>query len=156
MNCRDRKPGVPFAAQQKWTRLGSMRVWVQSLASLRGLRIQCCCELRRRSQAWLGLVLQWLWLWCWPAATSLIRPLAWDIPYAVGAARRKEGRNRKSPFIFIYRLVDESAILKYLHSQGISQKILNNYKGKLPYSWKPARYHLKQVTKSEIIRTKTK
>jgi len=38
----------------KQIRLGTMRLRVQSLASLRGLRIQCCCELWRRSQIWLG------------------------------------------------------------------------------------------------------
>ena len=27
-----------------------------------------------------------LWLWCRPAATALIRPVAWEPPYAVGAA----------------------------------------------------------------------
>ena len=32
-------------AQQKRTQLASMRMKVQSLASLRGLRIQHCCEL---------------------------------------------------------------------------------------------------------------
>ena len=26
-----------------------------------------------------------LWLWCRPAATALIRPLAWGPPYAAGA-----------------------------------------------------------------------
>ena len=37
-----------------------------------------------------------LWLWCRPvaAAAALIRPLAWELPYAMGVAlkRRKEGR----------------------------------------------------------------
>ena len=27
-----------------------------------------------------------LWLWCRPEATALIRPLAWEPPYAMGAA----------------------------------------------------------------------
>ena len=27
-----------------------------------------------------------LWLWCRPAATTLIRPLAWEPPYATGAS----------------------------------------------------------------------
>ena len=27
-----------------------------------------------------------LWLWCRPAATALIQPLAWEPPYAAGAA----------------------------------------------------------------------
>ena len=26
----------------------------------------------------------WLWLWCRPAAAALIRPLAWEPPYAAG------------------------------------------------------------------------
>ena len=30
-----------------------------------------------------------LWLWCTPAATALIRPLAWEPPYAAGAAQGK-------------------------------------------------------------------
>ena len=34
-----------------------------------------------------------LWLRCRPAAAALIRPLAWEPPYAMGAAlERKEGR----------------------------------------------------------------
>ena len=27
-----------------------------------------------------------LWLWCRPAATAPMRPLAWKLPYALGAA----------------------------------------------------------------------
>ena len=41
-------------AQQKRTRLVSMRIQVRSLASLSGLRIWCCCELWYSSQIWLG------------------------------------------------------------------------------------------------------
>ena len=37
-------PGVPVVAQ--WVTNQSMRMQFQSLASLGGLRIQCCCELR--------------------------------------------------------------------------------------------------------------
>ena len=47
------KNGVPIMAQQKQIRLGTMRLRVQSLASLIGLRIQYCCELRCSSQTWL-------------------------------------------------------------------------------------------------------
>ena len=36
---------------------------------------------RRRSSD-----LAWLWLWCRLAATALIRPLAWEPPWAMGAA----------------------------------------------------------------------
>ena len=35
-----------------------------------------------------------LWLWCRPAATALIRPLAWEPPYAVGAALEKAKRQK--------------------------------------------------------------
>ena len=31
-----------------------------------------------------------LWLWCRPAAVALIRPLAWEAPYATGAALKKK------------------------------------------------------------------
>jgi len=31
-----------------------------------------------------------LWLWCRPAATTPIRPLAWETPYAAGAALKGE------------------------------------------------------------------
>ena len=36
-----------------------------------------------------GLDPKLLWLWHRPAATALIRPLAWEPPYAVGAAPEK-------------------------------------------------------------------
>ena len=35
-----------------------------------------------------------LWLWCRPAATAPIRPLAWESPYAVGAAQEKAKRQK--------------------------------------------------------------
>ena len=36
-----------------------------------------------------------LWLWPRPEATALIRPLAWEPPYAVGAALKKDKRQKK-------------------------------------------------------------
>ena len=36
-----------------------------------------------------------LWLWCRPAATTLIRPLAWETAYAMGAAKKKKRRRRR-------------------------------------------------------------
>ena len=35
-----------------------------------------------------------LWLWCRPAVVALIRPLAWELPYALGAAL-KHGEKKK-------------------------------------------------------------
>ena len=31
-----------------------------------------------------------LWLWCRPAAVDLVGPLAWEPPYAMGAALKKK------------------------------------------------------------------
>ena len=79
-----------------------MRMWVWSLDSLSGLRIQCCCELWCRVQMWRGPVL--LALWWRLAATALIQPLAWELPYAMVMApkspeikkeRMKEKKKRK-------------------------------------------------------------
>ena len=36
-----------------------------------------------------------LWLWRGPAATALIRPLAWASPYAMGVALEKAKRQKK-------------------------------------------------------------
>jgi len=41
-----------------------------------------------------GLDLVLLCLWCRPAAIALIRPLAWELPYAVGVAL-KDKRPKK-------------------------------------------------------------
>ena len=37
-----------------------------------------------------------LWLWCRPADVALIRPLAWEPPYAKGAALKKSKKGKKS------------------------------------------------------------
>ena len=42
-----------------------------------------------------GSDLAWLWLWCRQVATALIRPLAWELPYAVGAAQEMIKRQKK-------------------------------------------------------------
>ena len=36
-----------------------------------------------------------LWLWCRPEATTPIRPLAWEPPYATGVAPEKAKRQKK-------------------------------------------------------------
>ena len=37
------------------------------------------------------------WLWCRPAASALIRPLAWDPPYATGVALKgPKTKNKKT------------------------------------------------------------
>ena len=77
--------GVPMLRQWKRIRLGTMRLWVQSLALLMS------CGVGRRHASDLEL----LWLWCRWALVALIRPLAWEHPYAAGAAlkSKKEKKN---------------------------------------------------------------
>ena len=41
-----------------------------------------------------GSDLALLWLWCSPVATTLIGPLAWEPPYAVGAALEKTKKEK--------------------------------------------------------------
>ena len=41
----------------------------------------------------LDLVL--LWLWCRRAAVALIRPLAWELPHAVGVALKKKKKEEE-------------------------------------------------------------
>ena len=87
------KSGVPVVAQRKQILLGTMRVWVQSLASLSGLRIQHChsCGVGHRHCSDLAL----LWLRCRPAAAAPIRPLAWEPPYAECAALKGQKTKKK-------------------------------------------------------------
>ena len=35
-----------------------------------------------------------LWLWLWQPATAPIRPLAWKLPYAVGAALKSKEKKK--------------------------------------------------------------
>ena len=69
-----------------------MRIWVWSLASLRGLRIRHCHELWCRLQMWLHFNPVLLWLWCRPAAAAPapIWSLAWELPYAVGVSLKSK------------------------------------------------------------------
>ena len=71
-------------AQQKWIQPVSMRMLVRSLALLSELGIWRCHELWCRLHTWLVPTL--LCLWCRLAATALIQPLAWELPYAMDVA----------------------------------------------------------------------
>ena len=42
-----------------------------------------------------GSDLVWLWLWHRLAATGPIRPLAWETPYATGAALKRQKDKKK-------------------------------------------------------------
>ena len=68
--------GSPVVVQWKQIQLGTMRLQIQSLALLGGLRIWHCHELWCRSQTQPGS----------QVATAPIRPLAWEPSYAAGTA----------------------------------------------------------------------
>ena len=42
-----------------------------------------------------GLDLALLWLWCRPAAVALIRPLAWESPYATGEVLKRKKKKEE-------------------------------------------------------------
>ena len=72
-----------------------MRMQVRFLAPLSGLRIWCCHELWCRTQRH-GLDPALLWLCRRPAAVALTEFLAWQLPYAVGAALKTNKQNLRN------------------------------------------------------------
>ena len=82
---------MPGVAPWKQILLVSMRTLVQYLASLSGLRIQwfaMSCGVGRRR----GSGPESLWLWRRLAATTPSGLLAWEPPYAMGAALKRQGK----------------------------------------------------------------
>ena len=73
-----------------------MRLWVQSLASLSGLRIWHCrerelwCRLQPQLRTHIAVAVAWA-----GGAAALIRPLAWEPPYTVGAALKRTKKKKK-------------------------------------------------------------
>ena len=64
-----------------------------------------------------------LWLWCKPAATALIRPLAWEPPYAAGAAleKTKKRKDKKK-----YKLILTHIFKCHTNSHGHTAVIFNH------------------------------
>ena len=86
--------GVPVVAQRltNLTRNHEVAGWVPALAQWvndPGVAVSCGVGRRRGSDPAL------LWLWRRPAATALIRPLAWEPPYAVEAAQRNSKKTKQ-------------------------------------------------------------
>ena len=82
----------PVVAQLLWAWLIFMRIQVWFLAFLSGLRIRHGHELWCRSQMRLDPE----WLRRRLAAVAPSRPLAWELPYAAGAALRGKKKKVKS------------------------------------------------------------
>ena len=69
-----------------------MRMWVQSLASLSGLRIRCCCDICGAGHR-CSLDPMLLWLWHGPEDAAPIQPLAWELPHAADAAIKSKKKS---------------------------------------------------------------
>ena len=86
----------------------------------------------------MAQILLLLWLWLWLVATAPIRLLAWEPPYATGAALEKTKRQKKKkkgikgtslimPGSLIYHIniIDQSensVLLKYLENKALVMK----------------------------------
>ena len=92
-----------------------MKLRVRSLPLLSGLRIWRCCIVGCRHSSDPAL----LWPWCRPAASAPIIPLAWEPPYAVGAAqemaKRQKNKNKN-------KVLEKKS---YLDFQSSNSKELN-------------------------------
>ena len=96
---------VTIVVHWKWIQLVSIRMWVQSLASLSGResRLAMTCGVHPSCGSDPTL----LWLWYHRQATvALIWPLAWKLPYALGMdlKRKKKVSTDNSYFICIDRV----------------------------------------------------
>ena len=102
---------VLIMVQQKWIRLGTMRLWVWPLASLSKLRIGIAvsCGVGHRLSSDLVL----LWLWYRAAAVAPFRPLAWEPPYAAGVALK---RPKKKKNLWLYSAYGSSQALNPSYS----------------------------------------
>ena len=60
-------------------------------------------------------------LWCRLAAVALIRPLAWEPPYATGAAlkRQKQKKKKKEMSLIDYNYYSAPLILSYVYIFGV-------------------------------------
>ena len=121
-----------------------MRMWVRSLASVGELRISVAVSCG--VGGWHGSDLALLWLWCRLAAAAPIRFLAWEPPYAMGMAlkRQKQTNKQKLP----------CSLTTGRRSRGWSRKTLapschiHNYIYlQSNYLWKQPKYKIFYTTK---------
>ena len=64
----------------------------------------------------LDMALLWLWLWHRPAAAAPIQSLAWEIPYATGAALKE--KKKKKPKI-------KAMLVKTTYNSDLNKHPLN-------------------------------
>ena len=95
-----------------------------------------------------------LWLWC---GTALIQPLAWEPPYAMGVALKKQTNKQKkqlSDYETIILLEIISVIYKTIYSKHLAQGRRANQWRKVSFFQEVAQEHVDmhmQKTRSETI-----
>ena len=70
-----------------------------------------------------------LWLWHRPVATALIRPLAWEPPYATGAAQERAKRQKKKIKI------NKKTAVAFLYTSN--ETLEKEYKNTIPFKIEP-------------------
>ena len=103
----------------------TMRMQVQSLVLLSGLRMWCWHELQCRLKTWLRS--QLLWLLCRLAAVALIWPLAWECPYAASKALKRKKKKKKSQEKLENSFIETKAQLKAMEEQTGYCRRLNKW-----------------------------
>ena len=71
-----------------------------------------------------GSDLAWLWLGCRLAAAALIRPPAWELPYATGTALKRKNIPPGGEYIIKRRLGSEAGPLEAWSAAGYLWDIL--------------------------------
>ena len=69
-----------------------------------------------------------LWLWCRPAVAALIQHLAWELPYAMGAApkSKKKKKKKKKNTVLTLKILNYGVqpIHYFVHSGEISMNLV--------------------------------
>ena len=82
-----------------------------------------------------GLDLTLLWFWCRLAATAPIQPLAWEPPYAAGAALKRQKTREKERKKELRLFVVFSAVSPQMHCVGHSLVVQQVKDLALPQLW---------------------
>ena len=82
-----------------------------------GFGVALSCDVARRCGSDLAL----MWPWCRLAATVLIRPLAWEPPYALGAAlKRQKNKTKQNKKAFVRSSLDTRGLrIQHCHCNDL-------------------------------------
>jgi len=81
---------IPTRIHEDEGSIPGLAQWLKGSSIATSYAVGCRCS--------SDLVLQWLW--CRLAAAALIRPLAWELPYAAHATLKKQTKKRQGMTTF--------------------------------------------------------